>query len=289
MMDTIRNPVDWGLDQVRLGASAVASIGRALGDADRGLFTVAPRVRRIDLGDVGDALARGVADFMACRTDVVFLCVVYPAAGLALASLAFNSGLLPLLFPLASGFALVGPFAGIGLYELSRRREETAAVTFPDAFGFVRSPAFGRIVVLGAVLVAMLLLWLGTALGLYDLTLGPKPPVSAAAFLRDVLTTNAGWTLIIVGCGVGFLFACVVLAVGVVSFPMLVDRDVSLGVAVRTSIRAVADNPEAMAAWGLIVAASLVVGTIPCLLGLIFVMPVLGHATWHLYRRLVPR
>jgi uncharacterized membrane protein len=288
-MDRIRNPIEWSLDQVRLGAVAVASVGHALGGADQDIFAPAPAVRRIAVADLGEVLSRGWADFKAYRTDVVFLCIIYPVMGISLGSLTFNHDMLPLLFPLASGFALVGPFAAIGLYELSRRREQAVNVAWPDAFGVARSPAFGKIVVLGVVLVAILLAWLVTAQGIYDLTLGPKPPASAAAFLRDALTTSAGWVLIGAGCGVGFLYALIALSISVVSFPLLLDRDVSLGVAVWTSIRVVEANPRAMAVWGLIVAGSLVIGSIPMLIGLIIVMPVLGHATWHLYRKLVPR
>ncbi len=106
--------------------------------------------------------------------------------------------------------------------------------------------------------------------------------------MRDVFTTGAGWTLIIVGNTVGFLFAVLVLTISVVSFPLLLDRDVGLYTAVATSILAVVTNPVPMAVWGLIVAGGLVLGSLPALLGLIFVMPVLGHATWHLYRKVVP-
>ena len=95
--------------------------------------------------------------------------------------------------------------------------------------------------------------------------------------------------MIVVGVSVGFLFALLVLVISVVSFPLLLDRDVGLAAAVWTSVRAVILNPGPMAAWGLIVAGGLVIGSIPLFLGLIIVMPVLGHATWHLYRKVVPR
>jgi len=104
-----------------------------------------------------------------------------------------------------------------------------------------------------------------------------------------VLHTHGGHQLIVFGVGTGFLFAVVVLTIGVVSVPMLVDRGCGLNVAVQTSMRAVAANPGAMATWGLIVAAALVLGSIPLFLGLVVVIPVLGHATWHLYRRVVLR
>jgi uncharacterized membrane protein len=104
-----------------------------------------------------------------------------------------------------------------------------------------------------------------------------------------VLATPAGWALIGVGVGVGFLFAVLALAISVVSFPLLLDREVGLGTAIGTSFRAVMANPGTMAVWGLIVAAALVVGSIPVFLGLIIVVPILGHATWHLYREVAPR
>jgi uncharacterized membrane protein len=138
-------------------------------------------------------------------------------------------------------------------------------------------------------LLAIFGIWIGVAAALYDATLGPEPPASIGAFAHDLLTTGAGWALIGVGFGVGFLFALLVLAISVVSFPLLLDRDVGLPAAVWTSVRAVAANPVPMVLWGLIVASGLVIGSIPLFLGLIIVVPVLGHATWHLYRKMVAR
>ena len=285
---TIRNPIEWATDQLKLAGLAVGSASRAGIGTEEEFAAPLPEVRHIGIADLAEALARGLDDFAAYRTDVVFLCIVYPVIGLVLGRLAFGYGMLPLLFPLASGFALVGPFAAIGLYELSRRREQGATVAWPDAFGVVGSRSFGAIVVLGLLLVAIFLFWLIAAESIYEVTLGPEPPTSIGSFMRDVFTTVAGWTLIVVGVGVGFLFALLVLVIGVVSFPLLLDRDVGLAAAVATSVRAVFVNPGPMAIWGLIVAAGLLIGTIPLFLGLIIVMPVLGHATWHLYRKVVP-
>jgi uncharacterized membrane protein len=244
-------------------------------------------VRRIGLGDLRYALTNGLADFAANRTDVIFLCVIYPLIGLVLARLTSGYGVVPLLFPLASGFALLGPLAAVGLNEMSRRRELGKDVSWVDAFGVLRSPSIGGIVGFGLLLIAIFLLWLATADAIYVLTLGPKPPVSIAAFAHDVFTTAAGWTMIVLGVGIGFLFAVITMAISVVSFPLLLDRDVKMETAIWTSVQAVAANPLPMAVWGLIVAVGLVIGSLPCLLGLVIVMPVLGHATWHLYRRVV--
>src|SRR5215469_2993108 len=283
---TIRNPIEWATDQLKLAGSVVGSAGRATVAGEQDFPTSPPEVRKIGIGDLGDALAKGLDDFAAYRTDVIFLCLVYPVIGLVLARLAFGE-MLPLVFPLASGFALVGPFAAVGVYEMSRRREQGGNVAWPDAFGVIGSRSFGAILVLGLLLVVIFLFWLIAAESIYEVTLGPEPPISLGSFLREVFTTDAGWAMIVFGVSVGFLFALVVLVVSVVSFPLLLDRDVALGTAVWTSVRAVMLNPTPIAAWGLIVAAGLVIGTIPLFLGLIFVVPVLGHATWHLYRKLV--
>lgn len=289
MESHIRNPIEWGWDQLKHAKSAVESAARAIRGSEQARRSARLAIRRIEAVDLREVLARGLDDFAAYRTDIVFLCLIYPVVGLVLARMAFGYDMLPLVFPLASGFALVGPVAAVGLYELSRRREQGVDVSWADAFGMVRSPAFGAILVLGLLLLAIFLLWLAAAYVIYKVTLGPQPPASIVSFIHDVLTTRAGWAMIGVGVGVGFLFALLVLTISVVSFPLLLDRDVGLYTAVSTSVRTVVANPGPMAIWGLIVAGALAIGAIPFLLGLAIVMPVLGHATWHLYRKVVPR
>ena len=274
---------------------AVESLGRIVSDASHvnpAQTSPVPEtrpivIRHITVADLWDSLRLGRSDLGVTREDVLFAALIYPAAGLLLAEIFLNHNWLPLIFPLASGFALLGPVAAIGLYEISRLHEQGQPVTLRNAFGVLRSPAFGAILLLGLFLVAIFLLWMTAADGLYNLTLGPAPPASPGAFAREVLTTPAGWTMVVVGCAVGFVFAAIAFAVSVVSFPLLLDRGGRVGHAVMGSVKAVAANPGVMALWALIVAVALALGSLPALFGLIFVMPLLGHATWHLYRKVV--
>nr|WP_102109584.1 DUF2189 domain-containing protein [Kandeliimicrobium roseum] len=282
MVKTIGNPLSWTARALGDGASAVPPrLGRIGGTG------VMPETRRLTFDDLRAALRDGWDDFAAFRTDVMFACLLYPVIGLVLAWFAFHQALLPLLFPLVAGFALLGPVAAIGLYEMSRRRVMGLEARWSDGFALLASPSLAPIVGVGAVLFLLFLCWLGAAGLIYEATLGPALPASAVALVRDALTTTAGWTMIVVGFAVGFVFAAVVLAVSVVSLPLLVDRDVGLVAAIVTSVRVAKANPKVIAAWGLVVAVCLALGSLPALIGLIVAMPVLGHATWHLYRRAV--
>jgi uncharacterized membrane protein len=245
-----------------------------------------PQVRRITVSDLWASLREGFHDLGVARTDVAFIAVFYPLAGVVLAGFLLNANLLPLVLPLVSGFALLGPIAAVGLYEVSRRLEAGEPVSWSTPLKVLRSPALDSILGVGSIMALIYLAWLAAAWGIYAVTLGPAPPASAVAFLRDVFTTPAGWAMIVVGMGVGFLFAALAFAIGVISFPLLLERDVGMGGAIRTSLAAVAANPGPMALWGLIIAGSMIAGSIPGLAGLIFVMPLLGHASWHLYRKL---
>lgn len=281
----IENPFEYAIEKLTWAVSDVSK--SVIPNPARHAGQTIPQVRRIAVADLWDALRKGVSDVVATRDDIPFIGVIYPLAGLLLAELFLNYDLLPLVFPLASGFALIGPFAAIGLYELSRRRETGEHAGWLDAFGVFRSPALGSILGLGAIQLTLFVLWLAVAYEIYLLTLGAAPPQSLGAFERSVFTTGGGWAMIAAGMGVGFLFAVLAFAISVVSFPLLLDRDVGIARAISTSLRAVAANAGVMVVWGLIVAGALVLGSLPALVGLIFVMPVLGHATWHLYRKLV--
>jgi uncharacterized membrane protein len=244
-------------------------------------------IRTIGFADLNLALRRGLADFVAMPTHAIFVALIYPIIGIVLARLAFGYSVLPLIYPLASGFALVGPVAALGLYELSRQREEGREPSVMEAFDVIHSSSIGAICALGFLFLLIFGVWLALANGIYISAFGYGSPESLSQFVHDVVATPAGWYLIVVGNFAGFCFAAIALSVGAFSFPMLLDRDVGAAVALSTSLRAVAHNPLTMAIWGVIVAALLVIGSIPCFLGLAVVLPVLGHATWHLYRRTI--
>ncbi len=284
MAKTIGNPISWAAQSLGATGDHVSESVSRIGSSDTKQL---PMVQTLTLQDLRACLRAGYHDFLETRADAIFIVLIYPIAGLLMFGFALNMNLVPLLAPLVAGFALIGPVAAVGLYEISRKREQGNEVHWLDAFGVFRSPSFGAILVLGFYLVMLLLIWLMVAQSIYVHTLGPEPPTSFAAFATQVFTTGAGWTMILFGTAVGFLFALCALAVSVVSFPLLLDQKVGLPVAVVTSVRVLRHNPGVILTWGFIVAALLVIGAIPMLLGLIVVMPILGHATWHLYRRAV--
>ena len=260
---------------------------RATADAEASYAR--PNIHTIGMADLRDALISGLADFKAMPTHLIFLCLIYPIVTLVAARIYAGYEVLPLVFPLLAGYTLIGPLVAIGMYELSRRREQGLDISRTHAFDVLRFPSLRSIAMLGVMLMVIYFVWLVVAQAIYEQTFGGAVPESIAAFARQVFTTPAGWTLIVVGGGVGFLFAVVVFTFSVVSFPMLLDRNVGVMTAVQTSIRAVAANPVTMAAWGVIVAGVLFLGSVPFFVGLAVALPVLGHATWHLYRKVVAR
>lgn len=245
-------------------------------------------IRRIGLADLLDALRRGLDDFMVRPSHVAFIVIIYPLVGVLLAAwTSSTASALPMLFPLASGFALLGPFAALGLYEISRRREKGMDTSWKRALDVRHSPALPSIAAIGIMLFAIFIAWLLVAQTLYTQAFGDTPPASLSAFVNDIFATEGGIWLLLTGNIVGLVFAVIVLCTTVIAFPLLLDRDVGAYEAIHASIRAVLTNPLEMAAWGVIVAALLALGSVPVFAGLIVVLPVLGHATWHLYRKVV--
>jgi uncharacterized membrane protein len=248
---------------------------------------VEPKVRSISVTDLKDVLAGGLSDFSAHPSHRVFLSLIFPVAGFFMIRMTMDYDVWSLIIPLAVGFALVGPFAAIGMYGLSRRHENHPAVTWRGSMDAFRSASMGSILVLGLILTTIFVAWVYTARFIYGVTMEGVGPIEPSSFVSTIFGTSEGWALLIIGDIVGFVFAVVVLSISVVSFPLLIDHHVSLGTAVRTSVKAVMVNPVTMLAWGAIVGLSLFIGSLPFFVGLAVVFPVLGHATWHLYRKVV--
>lgn len=244
-----------------------------------------PHVNRLAFDDLREALMEGWRDFLAIPTQLLFLCVFYPAIGLIAARAASDAELLPLVFPMIAGFALVGPLAALGLYELSRRREAGFPVQWFHVFEVLKSPSLLPILRLGLMLAGVFALWMLAAHAIFAATIGRLAP--GMEFLDAVFGTPEGLSMIVIGHLVGLVFAAFVLSATVVAFPRLLDVGGGAREAMRLSFRVVRENPAVMAAWGAIVAALLMLGSLPLFIGLAVVLPVLGHATWHLYRRAV--
>ncbi|HEY1604630.1 MAG TPA: DUF2189 domain-containing protein [Allosphingosinicella sp.] len=248
-----------------------------------------PAVRRIAPADLSFALKAGWRDFMSMRGDLLFAGLIYPLVGLLAAAIALGGPLIPLFFPIAAGIALLGPLTAIGFYELARRREQGLDSGWSHFLDMRKRRAFVDVLGVGAILIGLFALWVVVAGSLFVALWGPNTPPSVGAFLTRLFTTREGWELIVIGNALGALFAVAVLALSVVSLPMLVDRDGRAGAALRTSVAAFGANFGTMVRWGLIVALLLVLGSIPAFVGLAVVLPWLGYATWHLYTRLVDR
>jgi uncharacterized membrane protein len=244
-------------------------------------------INRIGVDDLKDAVRRGLEDFRQMPTHLVILALAYPVFGFIAGRWAFGQNLTPLLFPLVSGFALVGPLAAVGLYELSRRREAGLATNWSDVRRVLDAPSLMTLIQIGVLILGLFFAWLYSAMSIMAWAYPQGEPETLGEFYRTLFTTASGLKLILVGNFVGFLFALAVLAISVVSLPMTLDKHVDAPTALAASVKAFATNPGTMAKWGLMVTAALVLGALPLLVGLAVVVPVLGHATWHLYRKLV--
>jgi uncharacterized membrane protein len=282
MPKTIGNPLSWTVGALGSAAGYAADVA-----SQPAAMSAPPATRHLTMSDISLSLRKGWDDLSAMRSDVLFVCLLYPLMGAFLLAMAAQGDFVHLLFPVLSGFALIGPVAALGLYEMSRKREAGLPVGWLALFDVLKSPRFPRILMLSALNGMIFMVWILLADVIHAATLGETAPKGLVAFLTAVATTPEGWAMAVIGTLVGFVLALAVLAVSVISFPLLLDRDVSLPVAVTTSVRVARENPQVIAAWGAIVAGGLVLGTIPALLGLVVILPLLGHATWHLYRAAV--
>jgi uncharacterized membrane protein len=246
-------------------------------------------VRKISNEDLRLSLRQGLDDFLDLRGDLIFAGLIYTFIGIAAVVMTTNGPLMPFFLPVVAGVGLLGPVAAVGFYELARRREKGENVHWFNFLDVRKRPSVDDMGIVAGMLLAIFALWLIAAGILYVALFGWATPTSVPEFVATVFTTSRGWALIVGGAVVGAIFGWIVLALSVVSLPMLVDCDVNAAEAVSASWRAAHANKPQMIRWGLTVVVLLVLGSIPLFVGLALVLPWLGYSTWHLYTRLVDR
>lgn len=244
-------------------------------------------IRTIAVSDLRAALREGYSDFTDKPTFGVFLIIVYIIFALVLTLAFLGRNLQYLLFPMIAGFTLIGPVVSVALFEISRRREAGMEPTWRNAFDFVHTGAFAPVLALSLAMMLLYVVWLLMAEFIYFSLFGNDSPSSLVELLILAVTTRQGGALIFYGSGLGLIFAFTALATSVFAFPLLLDKPTTASTAVNVSIRALVANFGVMLVWAALVVALLAAGALVFLIGLAAVLPILGHATWHLYRKVV--
>lgn len=245
------------------------------------------QTRKITLRDLWGALRSGYDDYGANFGTFFVLIAFYFMSALVIALFATEQALWYLAFPMVAGFNLLGPIVATAFFEMSRQREMGRTPNWMNAFSFIHTHSFAPILALTIVMMVLYVGWLSMAELIYFGTFGDRSPASLGEFIEQLFSTRHGAALISYGNLVGFLFAFAALAISVVAFPLALDKPVTSVTAISVSVRAVSSNAYVMAVWGLLVVALLLIGALFFLIGLAFTLPILGHATWHLYRKLV--
>ena len=246
-----------------------------------------PFVREITVKDVNEAWAQGLRDFQAAPGFGLLFGGFYAAAGIALVSSVTALGLSYLAYPLVAGFALIGPFAAVGLYEVSRRLEAGVRPSWYGVLRVVLEQRNSQLVWLTFVVLFIFIVWMYTAQLLLALFIGLRSFATLTDLLSILTVTPEGVAFLLLGNAIGAVLALILFALTVVSIPLVLDQDVDFVTAMITSVRAVVANPVPMLGWGLTVGILLILASLPFFLGVVVVLPILGHATWHLYRRVV--
>lgn len=244
-----------------------------------------PEIRRLDPGAIRAVLAAGLRDFRRAPLFGLFFSAVYVAGGIVIWLVYAAAGEEWWLIPVAAGFPLIAPFAAVGLYEVSRRLEAGEALSWRAVLGVVFAQRQRQIPSMAVIILLMFMFWVFVAHTIFALffglsTMGGSSPLA-------MLWSGRGLAMLAVGGTVGAGFAAVLFAITVGGLPLLLEREVDFVSAMICSVQAVLGNLPAMALWALIIAALLFLGMVPLFLGLFAVLPVLGHASWHMYRRLL--
>jgi uncharacterized membrane protein len=244
----------------------------------------APQVRSPTFDDFKASLGLGLKDFKSAPALNLFFANFFVVTGLVMGWITAATGQTFWLVLAALGFPLVGTLAAVGFYEISRRREQAEPLEFGTVVSSVWSNTKGQLPWFATIIVVIFLFWFFIGHMIFALFLGLSPMTNVSTSL-DVFWTTDGLTMIGVGSIAGSIFALLVFSMSVLGIPMLIDRDIDFMTAMLTSIVAVRDNPLPYIIWGAFVGIITLISMVPMFLGLFITMPILGHATWHLYRR----
>ena len=258
--------------------------GIAADTEDRGRADI--KINEISISDLIECIALGVKDFNRAPKYGMFFGAIYAVGGLAMVYFAFALGYFYLAYPVMMGFALFAPFASAGTYEISRRLERGEPMSWRCVLGAVWSRSGSEFGWLALVSLFTLIIWLDLAVFLFLAFFGAHVP-SLPELFTTIFTTPYGMAFLMVGNAVGAVIALVVFSFTAVSPPLLADRDIDFVTALTTSVRAVIANPRTMLAWALVIGMDLALSFVTLFVGLIVILPILGHTTWHLYRRLI--
>jgi uncharacterized membrane protein len=258
--------------------------GGIMADETAGAGARRPSQSHLTLGDLGWALRKGIDDFRRAPAFGLFFSAFYVLAGLGL--LLVGASTLVWTLVLSLGFPLIAPFAAVGLYEVSRRLEAGLPLKWGEVLGVVFNERKRQIPWLGAILVIVFLFWSFFAHMLFALFMGLSTMTNISSSYESLLTST-GLTMVAVQVLVGGATAFFVFAITVIGMPLLLDQEVDFVTAMIRSIGTVRANFGVMLAWAALIAALLFLGMLPWFLGLFVVLPVLGHATWHVYRRVM--
>jgi uncharacterized membrane protein len=263
----------------------------AMGEASRQTTTPVrtglPEVRAVSVADIRESLLWGAADFAKAPAIGLAIGAVFALTGVAI-TLALTVWRIPwMIYPFAIGFPLIGPFAAVGLYEVSRRLEAGQWPDWNAVLSTIWAQRRREVSWMAFTMLFIFWMWMYQVRLLMALTLGRMSYATLDRFAEVVLTTPQGWTFLAIGHVVGAALSLLLFSVTVIAIPFLLDREADFITAMITSVRAVLASPIVMLGWGIVVTLAVLAACVPFFLGLLVVLPVLGHATWHLYRRAV--
>ncbi len=245
-----------------------------------------PVVKIATVEDIKAALEAAWGDLRAAPAYGLFFGAIYWLGGLTLLILPARFGYAWAVFPLAAGFALIGPFVAVGLYEVSRLREQGTRPSWGAVLAMVWRQGGRELSWLAFLTIFVFIIWMYQVRMLYALFFG-FASLDPVLFAKALFLTADGWTFLAIGTAVGAVMALFTFSITVISFPLLLDRDLDIVTAIITSVRAVQASPVVMLGWGAVTAVVVFLAMAPLFAGLLVVLPLWGHATWHLYRRLV--